>query len=149
MLNIHRTNSTNPDFLLLVNDLNAELAVRDGGDYSFYAQFNKVDKINHVVVAYLNELPVGCGAVKAFDEIAMEVKRMFVHPDFRGQGVASNVLEELESWTRELGFKKCVLETGKKQPEAIGLYRKSGYEMIPNFGPYEGVENSVCFEKIL
>ncbi|KAA3639762.1 MAG: GNAT family N-acetyltransferase [Bacteroidetes bacterium] len=149
MLKIHRTNSSNPQFLLLVNDLNAELAVRDGEEYSFYAQFNKVDKINHVVVAYWDDLPVGCGAIKAFDEESMEVKRMFVHPEFRGRGIASSVLEELESWTRELGFNKCVLETGKKQPEAIGLYSKSGYNIIPNFGQYAGVENSVCFEKKL
>lgn len=149
MLKIHRTNSSNPDFLQLVNDLNAELAVRDGEDYSFYAQFNKVDKINHVVVVCLDDLPVGCGAIKAFNEKAMEVKRMFVNPDYRGKGIASKVLAELESWTMELGFKKCVLETGKKQPEAMGLYSKSGYKIIPNFGQYAGVENSVCYEKKL
>jgi putative acetyltransferase len=59
------------------------------------------------------------------------------------------VLSELESWAAELGYPKCVLETGKRQPEAIALYEKQGYQRIPNYGQYIGVENSVCFEKVL
>jgi len=58
-------------------------------------------------------------------------------------------LKNVEQWYKELGIKKCVLETGKKQPEAIALYKKNLYNIIPNFGKYEGVENSVCFEKEL
>ena len=65
----------------------------------------------------------------------------------RGKGIASKILTELEIWCVELGYKKCVLETGKNQPEAIALYKKNQYNIIPNFGKYEGVENSVCFEK--
>ena len=64
-------------------------------------------------------------------------------------GIATQILTELEKWATELSFKKCVLETGKKQPEAIALYIKNGYKIIPNYGQYEGVENSVCFEKLL
>ena len=149
MIRCIRTDSDNPDFRKLVTELDTDLAIRDGADHSFYAQFNKIDKIHHVVVAYDQEKPVGCGAVKAFSSEGMEVKRMYVPPDRRGQGIAGTVLKELENWTRELKYKKCVLETGKKQPEAIQLYLKSGYSVIPNFGQYAGVDNSVCFEKIL
>ena len=92
---------------------------------------------------------VGCGAVKAFTADAMEVKRMYVPPNRRGQGIASIVLYELETWCRELNFKKCVLETGKRQPGAIALYKKNNYKIISNFGPYEKDTNSVCFEKEL
>lgn len=74
---------------------------------------------------------------------------MFVKPECRGQGIAQAVLAELESWAGELGFKECVLETGKKQPEAIRLYQKSGYELIPNYGQYAGIENSVCMKKLV
>jgi GNAT superfamily N-acetyltransferase len=79
----------------------------------------------------------------------MEVKRMYTDPSVRGKGVASAVLRELEKWSRELGYSACVLETGWRQPEAVALYRKSGYEQIPNYGQYAGMENSVCFRKPL
>ncbi|WP_317172264.1 GNAT family N-acetyltransferase [Hymenobacter sp. BRD67] len=92
---------------------------------------------------------MGCGAIKVFDEEAMEVKRMFVQPAHRGQGVAWAVLTELERWTRALGYVACVLETGKKQPEAIRLYQKCGYALTPNYGQYVGVDNSVCMRKMV
>ena len=144
-----RTNSENKDFQKLVAALDADLKIRDGEDHGFYSQFNKIDKIKYVVVAYENELPVGCGAIKEFTMDAMEVKRMYVPPELRGKGIASIVLSELEKWAKEIGSKRCVLETGKRQPEAISLYTKNGYSIIPNFGQYENVENSVCFEKKL
>ena len=72
---------------------------------------------------------------------------MYTAPESRGKGIASQVLRELENWASELSYKKCILETGKKQPEAIGLYKKNGYKIIPNYGQYAGVDNSLCFEK--
>lgn len=127
--------------------LDADLAIRDGKDHAFFAQYNKTDSISHVVVAYENNEPAGCGAIKNFDADTMEVKRMFVKPEFRKKGIASKVLVELETWTAELGFKHCILETGKRQPEAIGLYLTNGYNIIPNYGQYENVETSVCMKK--
>ena len=146
---ILRTNSDNPDFINLVKQLDADLAERDGSEHDFYAQFNKIDKIKHAVVAYDRGVPVSCGAIKQYDDAAMEVKRMFTLPESRGKGIASLVLNALEEWAKELSYEKCVLETGKKQPEAIALYTKNGYAVIPNYGQYEGIENSVCFEKKL
>jgi len=133
----------------LVKELDSDLKIRDGEEHVFYAQFNKTDKINYVVVAYEEDIPVGCGALKEYSTDIMEVKRMFVRIDKRGKGIASRMLHELEIWSKELGYKKCVLETGKKQPEAIRLYEKNQYAIIPNYGQYKGVENSVCFEKEL
>ena len=147
MLRLTRTTSENPDFRTLVALLDQDLAIRDGADHGFYAQFNKIDKINHVVVAYHGDEPVGCGAFKEYDSEAVEVKRMYVLPAQRGQGVAGQVLAELERWAQELEYAACVLETGKKQPEAIRLYEKSGYALIPNYGQYVGIENSVCMSK--
>jgi len=149
MINLKRTTSENPDFVTLVRMLDTELAVVDGEDHSFYSQFNKIDKIRHVVVAYYNEIPVGCGAIKVHEIEAMEIKRMFVSPENRNKGIASGILKELEKWTLELLYDKCILETGKRQPDAIRLYTKSGYKPIPNYGQYIGVENSVCFGKAL
>lgn len=149
MVKIIRTDSDNPDFHALVALLDQDLAIRNGDQHSFYAQFNKLDRIKHALVAFEENRPVGCGAMRAFAPDAMEVKRMFVLPEYRGQGIAAAVLTALETWAAELGFARCVLETGQKQPEAIRLYERSGYSVIPNFGPYEQVENSVCMEKIL
>ena len=147
MITIRRTKSDNQDFIKLVKHLDADLAERDGKDHAFYAQFNKIDKIKYVIVAYENDQPVGCGAIREYASKIMEVKRMYTLPASRGRGVASKVLAELEKWAGELSYETCVLETGKKQPEAIHLYQKSGYSLIPNYGQYAGIENSVCFER--
>jgi len=148
-MNFVRTTSENLDFQKLVTELDADLRIRDGEDHGFYAQFNTIVMIKHVIVAYENGVPVGCGAIKAYSPEAMEVKRMYVPPSHRRAGVASRVLGELEKWAAELQYKRCVLETGKRQPEAIALYTRSGYAIIPNYGQYENMENSVCFEKKL
>ncbi|MFN8239422.1 MAG: GNAT family N-acetyltransferase [Bacteroidales bacterium] len=149
MIRLNRTDSSDPHFIDLVRDLDAELAIRDGEDHMFYSQFNTIQGLKHVVVAYIDGYPAGCGAIKPFDEATMEIKRMFVRADYRRMGIAGTVLGELEKWTLELSCKKCILETGLKQPEAIGLYKKTGYIPIPNYGQYEGVETSVCFIKEL
>jgi putative acetyltransferase len=147
MMNIVRTNSEHHDFRALVKLLDADLATRDGKDHSFYAQFNTIDAIKSVVVAYEHDKPVGCGALKEYGAGTVEIKRMYVVPEERNNGIATRILSELETWAGELSYAKCILETGKRQPEAIRLYEKNGYRLIPNYGQYAGVENSLCFEK--
>jgi GNAT superfamily N-acetyltransferase len=149
MIKILRTDSLNQDFINLVKLLDKELQIRDGAEHTFYAQYNKIDKIKNVVVAFYNDVAVGCGAIKEYESSTMEVKRMFVKDEYRSKGIATKVLIDLESWTKELGFSKCILETGLKQPEAIHLYKKNGYSVITNYGQYAGVANSVCMEKVL
>lgn len=147
MIEVVKTNSSNKDFIDLVTKLDEDLAIRDGDEHAFYAQFNSIDTIKHVIVLYLDEKVVACGAIKPFDENAMEVKRMFVPEEFRGNGFATKVLLALEIWAKELNYNVLVLETGLKQPEAIALYKKSGFSIIPNYGQYIGIENSICFKK--
>src|SRR5206468_3801266 len=101
----------------------------------------------YVVVACENDKPVGCGAIKEYMPKIMEVKRMYTLPGSRGKGIATKILTELEMWVTELFYEKCILETGKKQPDAIELYKKNKYKLIPNYGQYASIENSVCFEK--
>lgn len=149
MTKIVRTNSKNQDFIDLVKLLDADLTIRDGDEHAFYDQFNKIDTIKYVLILYDDNIPVGCGAIKEFNVISIEIKRMFVTPSNRGKGIASRILNELENWATELSYKKCILETGKKQPEAIALYKKSGYTITENYGQYANVKNSVCFEKKL
>lgn len=149
MIEIKRTTSQNEDFKKLVNLLDADLADRDGKEHAFYAQFNKIHSLNQVVVLYQNKIPVSCGAIKTFEDKSVEIKRMYTLPSHRGQGLATLVLKELQQWAFELSFSHCVLETGIKQPEAIKLYLKNGYQQIENYGQYKGIANSLCFKKML
>ena len=149
VVEIVRVSEENEDFLGLVKLLDAELAIRDGAEHGFYAQFNKPVGLGGVVVAYLDDDAVGCGAFKRYEDGVAEIKRMFVWPEARGKRIAASVLKELEVWAAEGGFRECILETGFKQPEAIALYRREGYEVIPNYGQYADVENSVCMRKVI
>lgn len=146
---VKRIDSSNVDFQRLVKLLDADLAIRDGDDHEFYHQFNAIDALRNCVIINVDTTAVACGAFKTFSEDTVEIKRMYTDPLSRGLGLASRILNELEKWARESGYKKCVLETGIKQPEAIALYEKRGYLKISNYGQYAGVETSVCFEKIL
>jgi GNAT superfamily N-acetyltransferase len=147
--NYVKTTSENPGFIALIKLLDADLAEKDGEEHSFYAQYNKLDTIKNVVIAVQDDKVISCGAFKDFSNGVVEIKRMFTLPEYRGKGIAAQVLAELEKWAAESGYKKCILETGKKQTAAIALYAKCGYTLIPNYGQYEGKENSVCFEKQL
>lgn len=148
-IKIIKTNSSDEDFIRLVRLLDADLAQRDGDDHAFFAQFNKIDAIQHVIVLYVDGLAVACGAIKQYAPEIMEVKRMYVLPEYRGKGYASRVLTALEEWAAALHYHKCILETGEKQPEAIRLYKKNNYRVIPNYGQYADVKTSICFEKIV
>lgn len=147
MLHFKRTDSGNPGFQSLVVLLDKDLAIRDGDDHAFYDQFNKITHIKNAIVCYSNDKPVACGAFKQYADDTVEIKRMFVLPEYRGKGLGAQVLQQLETWAQELAYRVCILETGKKQPEAIALYKKCGYTITENYGQYEGVENSVCMKK--
>ncbi|MBT8183802.1 MAG: GNAT family N-acetyltransferase [Eudoraea sp.] len=149
MIELKKTDASDTDFIKLVGLLDSELARRDGADHAFYDQFNKISDIKNAVILYLEMKAVGCGAIKELEADTMEVKRMYVKQRHRGKGFAKKILSALEKWALEMEYKKCVLETGKRQPEAIALYKKCGYKRIPNYGQYSGVENSLCFEKQL
>lgn len=149
MITTLRTTSINADFCRLIDELNKELHVRYGAQQEFFNQFNKLDTIRYALVAYDGNEPVGTGAIRQYSNDTMEVKRMFVPVERRGGGIASIVLKELEQWSREMNYKRCILETGSKLPEAVRLYRNHGYNQIANYGQYAGVADSICFEKWL
>lgn len=144
-----RSDSTNEDFRSLIPHLDRELRDNDGDEADYYVQYNKVDDIRYVVIAYRDDVPVGCGALKRYDDATIEVKRMFVSGGHRGKGLSRAVLSELERWAQELGYRSLILETGRTQTAAIGLYLGSGFHVIPNYDQYIGVSNSVCMKKEL
>lgn len=147
-LELVRTTSQNADFANLIVKLDENLASRNGDMQEYFNQFNKVDTIKHVIIAYINGIAVGCGAIKQFDNESVEVKRMFVSDEYRGRRIASKVLNELENWAKELGYASAVLETSNVQTEAVALYTKT-YTVTENYGQYAGIETSICFKKEL
>ena len=148
-MNIKRTDSSNTDFQNLVRHLDADLSVRNGDDHEFFNQFNKIDMIRNCLVAYIDGIPAACGAFKKLSEETVEIKRMYTNPEFRKRGLATALVQELEIWAKESGFKKAVLETSAEQNEALSVYEKSGFYRIPNYEPYVGIDKSVCYEKVL
>lgn len=146
MSHIQRTNSNHKDFQILTRLFDEFLVEIDGDEKDFFAQYNQI-YIDNVVVYYENEKPLGCGAFKDIEPKVAELKRMFVLPEARGKGIATKILTELENWTQELNYDSCVLETSQKLENAIALYRKFGYQEIPNYGQYIGVQSSICFKK--
>ena len=146
---ILKTDSKNVDFVKLTNLLDDDLNVRYGQKQEQYNKYNKLDGINNAVVIYSDKVPVACGAFKKYDDETVELKRIFVVKENRGHGFSKIIVSKLEEAARASGFRFTVLETGKKQPEAISLYKNSGYEIIQNYGQYAGDDNSVCMKKIL
>ena len=149
MLKIIRTNSSHKDFIHLVKLLDRYLKITDGDEHEFYNQFNSIDVLKYVVIAYVDDIPVACGAFKPFNTNSAEIKRMYTKPEVRGQGIASSIIETLEIWAKEKGYHYTILETGKRQIEAVKFYKKCGYRVIPNYGQYEKMKNSICYKKEL
>lgn len=136
-------------FQLLIKELDKEFWVRYPDTQQNFDPFNKVDASCHVILAYLNEEPAGCGCYRPKSADTVEIKRMYVRPAFRNRGLAGQILVSLERQAAGKGFSRSILETGNKQPEAIRTYQKNGYRIIPNFPPYENVRESICMEKML
>ncbi|MGZ3814021.1 MAG: GNAT family N-acetyltransferase [Mucilaginibacter sp.] len=148
-ITLKRTNSSDPDFLQLIILLDKELHDIYGDLQSTYDRYNQMNNLDTVLIAYRDDLPVGCGCFKQIDDTTVEIKRMFVKPAERGKGSASRLLAELEIWAKGSGFSQTILETGKNQQEALSLYKKAGYSITPNYGQYSGMDSSICFAKRL
>lgn len=149
MIILRRTTSNDKNFYTLAKDLDKDLRSRYGNSQDFFDEFNVIKDLETVVIAFDQNKPVGCGCFKILENDTVELKRMFVDEGHRFKGIGVAILNELENWAREIGFNSIVLETGILQPEAIKLYEKSGYQIIPNYSPYEGNELSICMKKSL
>jgi hypothetical protein len=146
---IKRTTTADADFQLLVTHLDNELWNELKEDQSTYDQYNKVPDIKTAVILYDGNTPIAIGCFKAFDESTVEIKRMFLEKAYRGKGCSKQILSELEKWATEEGYSHAVLETSIHFKPARSLYAKAGYKIIPNYGQYEGLEESVCMRKDL
>ena len=149
MIKLKRTDSDNEDFRLLIRELDKELWSRYDNMQAVYDKHNIIENNKNVLVAYKDEIAVGCGCFKKYNDKTVEIKRMYVKPEYRGKKIARLILDALEKWAIELNISATVLETGTKQAEAIHLYLKSGYIVVENYGPYKDLQESVCMQKNL
>jgi GNAT superfamily N-acetyltransferase len=133
----------------LVSELSYRYADRDDDEASSFSPGDVTVPRSVFVVARLDGVPVGCGALRPKTDSVVEIKRMYVRKEARGKGVARAVLAELEWLAAEFGYASMILETGIRQPEAIALYTAQGFVQIPNFGDYADNPLSVCYGKIV
>jgi putative acetyltransferase len=144
---IKRTTSADKDFQMLITHLDHELWNELKEDQATYDQFNKVPDISTVLIIYQGQQPVACGCFKEIDANTVEIKRMFVEKEWRRKGLSKLILNELEQWAIEKGFENAILETSIHFTTARQLYESSGYTIIPNYPPYQGLTESVCMKK--
>lgn len=143
------TDGKAPDFAMLCKRLDIALDELVGKAFqrSQYDQYNKRDSIHDVIVAYYKGIPIACGAFKLYDEERAELKRIYIEPSHRNMGLGVEILRRLEAKAKIKGYKWCILETGKPLEAACHLYSKAGYRVIPNYGQYADMPNSICMEK--
>jgi GNAT superfamily N-acetyltransferase len=150
---IRRSTLGSPDAARLIAALNAELTTTfpEPGATHFSLSDAQVAADNGAfLIAYLNDVAVGCGAVRRMNEATAELKRMYVDPSVRGRGIGRALVEALEHEARLIGATRIVLETGARLARAIKLYEAMGYTRIPLFGEYLlSPDTSLCFGKTL
>ena len=146
-----RCDGTNADFIENCRLLDEDLDRRVGKviQRDKYHQYNQLDKIHEALMVYHEGRPAGGGAIRAYDETTMELKRVFVRPEYQGKGVGSALVSGLIEWAKELGYKRMILETGALLTESCHVYKKLGFSQIPNYGAYVNMPESLCMGKDL
>jgi len=144
---------SSPEATRMIAALNAELTAtfpEPGANHFSLSAAQVVAGDGAFLIAYLDDVAVGCGAVRRLDEATAELKRMYVDPSVRGQGIGRALVEALEREARLLGVTRIVLETGTRLAPAVKLYEAMGYARIPLFGEYlSSPDTSLCFGKSL
>lgn len=145
------TNGSNSDFIELCHDLDHFLNELVGGEENRaeYISYNQLDDIHDVIIAYDNDIPIGCAGFKKYNNECAEVKRVFIKQEYRGKGISIKLMELLENTAKEQGYRCLILESGEPLVAAMALYRKIGYKVIPNYGQYKNMPDSICMKKEL
>ncbi len=150
---VRRSTLASPDAARLIAALNLELTgtfPEPGATHFSLSDAHVAPGEGAFLIAYLEDLAVGCGAVRRLDAVTAELKRMYVDPSVRGRGIGRSLVEALEHEARLLGVIHVVLETGTRLGPAIRMYEAMGYARIPLFGEYlSSPDTSICFGKSL
>ncbi len=150
-MKFHRTDGKDKNFIENCRLLDKELDRRVGKkiERDKYKKYNRLDEIKEAIVVYEGNQVVGGGAIRRYDDETIELKRVFVHTEYQGRGIGSRLVSLLIEWAIELGYKKMVLETGELLAESCAVYKKLGFQVIRNYGPYESMSESLCMAKDL
>ena len=140
-----RVGGDSPAFATLCRELDGWLLETVGkAALAPYEELNQAGGVKDAFLAFFGNEAVGCVCMKAYSDTTAEMKRFFVREGFRGRGIARGLFEMLEAFARERGYKRLILETDEMLSAAVRFYRKAGFEMIENYGPYEKMEKSLC-----
>ena len=150
-MKFQRVDGKNKDFVENCRLLDMDLDRRVGKkiERDKYQKYNQLDEIQEVIVVYEENRVIGGGAIRRYDDETIELKRVFVHTEYQGRGIGSRLVSLLIEWAAELGFRRMILETGELLAESCAVYKKLGFKVIPNYGPYVNMEESLCMAKPL
>ena len=119
------------------------------GNRTGFVSYNASNLIPDVLIAYCDGKAVGCAGLKKYSEDDVEIKRVWVEPDYRGNHIASALMDEIEGKAKEMNYKRAVLQTRPIMKDAVGLYQRRGYSLIENYPPYDELEGAICMAKEL
>lgn len=150
-MDFKRTDGKDQDFIENCRLLDMDLDRRVGKvvKREKYKKYNQLDEIQEAIVVYEDHKAIGGGAIRRYDDENVELKRVFIHTEYQGQGIGSKLVSLLIEWAMELGYQRMILETGELLAESCAVYRKLGFEVIPNYGPYVNMPESLCMAKDL
>lgn len=145
------TDGKDENFIVLCHELDDFLNELVGGEENRteYIPYNKPDDIHDAVIVYDGDVLVGGAGFKRYDDECAEVKRVFIRQDYRGRGISNRLMELLEDAARKQGYRYFILESGEPLIAAMALYRNIGYKVIPNYGQYKDMADSICMRKEL
>ena len=150
-MDFRRTDGKDKDFIencrLLDMDLDRRVGKKIKRDK--YKKYNQLDEIKEAIVVYEDDKAIGGGAIRRYDDENIELKRVFVHTEYQRQGIGSKLVSLLIEWAMELGYKRMILETGELLAESCAVYKKLGFKVIPNYGPYVDMPESLCMARDL
>lgn len=146
MTEFKRTDGLNEDFVENCRLLDLDLDRRVGKKIKRekYKPYNQLDGIQEAIVVYEDNRAVGGGAIRRYDGETVELKRVFVRSEYQGKGIGSRLVSLLMEWAAELGYSRMILETGELLAESCAVYKKLGFRIIPNYGPYVNMPESLC-----
>ena len=146
-----RTDGKNKDFIENCRLLDLDLDRRVGRQIKRekYRKYNQLDEIQEAIVVYADGKAAGGGAIRKYDDETVELKRVFVHNEYQGRGIGTRLVSLLMEWAAQLGYRRMILETGELLSESCAVYKKLGFKVIPNYGPYVNMPESLCMAKDL
>ena len=109
-----------------------------------FIPYNLSESISDVLIAYADCKAAGCAGLKRYSDQDVEIKRVWVEPEWRGKHIATALMDQIEDKARQMGFKRAILQTRPIMPDAVGLYESRGYVLVENYPPYDKLDGAIC-----